>query len=53
MQYDKKCKPPICEYSIAREKCVKPNPYIQFKSRCSRKNISASECTNLYNDNKK
>jgi len=53
MQYDKKCKPPSCEYSIAREKCVKPNPFIQFKSNCSRKNIPFSTCINNYNANKK
>ena len=32
MQFEKNCKPPTCEYSIARQKCVKPNPYIQYKS---------------------
>jgi hypothetical protein len=53
MQYEKKCKPPTCEYSIAREKCVKPNPYIQYKSHCSRNNIPFSTCINNYNANKK
>jgi hypothetical protein len=48
-----KCKPPICEYSIAREKCIKPNPYIQFISKCSRENIPFSSCVNSYNLNKK
>ena len=52
MQYEKKCKPPICEYSIARQKCIKPNPYIQYKSHCSRNNISFSKCINNYNANK-
>ena len=52
MQYEKKCKPPICEYSIAREKCVKPNPFIQYKSHCSRNNIPFSKCINTYNANK-
>jgi hypothetical protein len=52
MQYEKICKPPICEYSIAREKCVKPNPFIQYKSHCSRNNIPFSKCINNYNANK-
>ena len=52
MQYEKKCKPPICEYSIARQKCIKPNPYIQYKSHCSRNNIPFSKCINNYNANK-
>jgi len=49
---DKKCKPPSCEYSIAREKCVKPNPYIQYKSMCSRMNIPFSSCINSYDKEK-
>jgi hypothetical protein len=46
------CIPPTCEYSIAREKCIKPNPYIEYKSYCSRNGISLSDCTSQYNSNK-
>jgi len=50
---DTKCKPPACEYSIAKEKCVKPNPYFQYKSKCSRDKVPFSLCVNLYNADKK
>jgi len=53
MQFEKNCKPPTCEYSIAREKCVKPNPFIQYKSNCTRNNIPFSTCILGYNANKK
>ena len=53
MQFQKNCNPPSCEYSIAREKCVKPNPFIQYKSHCTRNNIPFSSCILGYNANKK
>jgi hypothetical protein len=46
------CKHPTCEYSIAVEKCVKPNPYIEYNSHCSRTNIDPVPCKNNYRINK-
>ena len=40
-----KCEPPKCEYSIFRQKCIKPNPYIERLSYCNRKNISKKDCS--------
>ena len=50
---ENKCKPPACEYSIAKEKCIKPNPYFQYKSKCSRDKVPFSLCVNNYNIDKK
>jgi hypothetical protein len=40
-----KCKPPKCEYSIFRQNCIKPNPYIERLSYCTRNNISKKKCS--------
>ena len=46
------CKRPTCEYSIALEKCVKPNSYIEYKSHCSRNNIDHALCKTIYESDK-
>jgi hypothetical protein len=40
-----KCKPPKCEYSIFRQNCIKPNPYIERLAHCARNNISKKKCS--------
>lgn len=40
----KDCNPPNCQYSIQREDCIRPNPYIERLSYCSRNNISKKDC---------
>ncbi len=44
------CKPPSCVYNENKKKCVKPNPYIQWLSKCGRTNNSISKCKDLYNN---
>ena len=45
-----KCEPPKCEYSIFRQKCIKPNPYIERLSYCNRKNISKKDLEEIIED---
>ena len=44
------CKPPTCVYNENKKKCVKPNPYIQWLSKCGRTNNSIAKCKELYNN---
>ena len=46
------CKNPTCVYSVKSNKCIKPNPYIQYISYCKNlsKNKSLNECKELYKD---
>ena len=39
------CKSPKCEFSLFRESCIKPNPYIERNSYCSRNNIPKNKCS--------
>jgi hypothetical protein len=47
------CVPPKCFYSKKKDKCVKPNPYIETLSWCKRNNIKYQNCRKLYYDDKK
>jgi serine/threonine protein kinase len=48
------CVPPKCFYSKKKDKCVKPNPYIETLAWCKRNNIkNHQECRkNYYTDRK-
>lgn len=46
------CKAPTCQYSKNRNKCIKPNPYIEAISWCRRNKINFNKCKELYNMNK-
>lgn len=48
----KDCKPPTCVYSKNKNKCIKPNSYIQFIANCKDKGHTADECKNNYKSNK-
>ena len=45
----KNCKKPKCVYSVNKKSCIKPNPYIQFISYCTKSNKSLTECKKEYN----
>lgn len=45
----KNCKKPKCVYSVNKKICIKPNPYIQFISYCTKSNKSLTECKKEYN----
>ena len=45
----KNCKKPKCVYSVNKNICIKPNPYIQFISYCTKSNKSLTECKKEYN----
>lgn len=48
-----KCNSSIkCEYSVKKAKCIKPNPYIEYISKCKRDNINRDECELSYKLNK-
>lgn len=50
---DSKCKlPPFCEYSKKKQKCIKPNPYVEYIAKCKRDNIKHDDCKKLYRLNK-
>ena len=50
---DSKCKlPPFCEYSKKKQKCIKPNPYVEYIAKCKRDNIKLDDCKKLYKLNK-
>jgi hypothetical protein len=42
------CKAPNCVYNEKRNKCVKPNPYVQWLSKCKKTLNSIQKCKNLY-----
>ena len=48
----KDCKSPTCVYSKPKDKCVKPNSYIQFISNCKNKDRTLINCKSDYNKNK-
>jgi hypothetical protein len=45
------CKKPKCVLSKDGTKCVKPNPYVVFKSFCAKTGKSATDCIEEYNKN--
>jgi hypothetical protein len=48
-----KCKSaPMCEYSKKKNKCIKPNPYIEYIAKCNRDNIHRDTCKKDYKLNK-
>jgi hypothetical protein len=47
-----KCIEPKCHFSINRNKCVKPNPYIEKIAYCGRNNTKRPECEIKYKNNK-
>jgi len=42
------CKSPTCVFNEKRNKCVKPNPYIQWLSKCRKTIDSIQKCKTLY-----
>jgi len=42
------CKSPLCVYNQNKKKCVKPNPYIQWLSKCGKTTNSITKCRELY-----
>lgn len=47
------CKAPTCYYSKKRNKCVRPNSYIETLSWCRRNKINTAQCRELYYNDKK
>ncbi len=47
------CVPPKCFYLKKKDKCVKPNPYIETLSWCKRNNIKYQNCRKVYYEDKK
>ena len=45
------CKDPTCVYNKDKNKCVKPNSYVQFIANCKSLNKSFDKCKELYNKN--
>jgi hypothetical protein len=43
------CKNPTCVYNKNKNKCVKPNPYVQWLSKCRKTLNSIQKCKSLYN----
>lgn len=43
------CEKPKCQYSEARKKCIKPNPYIEKIAECGRNKIKKETCLKTYN----
>lgn len=48
----KDCKPPKCQYSEAKDKCVQPNPYLEALAWCKRNDINHEKCKDNYNSHK-
>jgi len=46
------CPDPICVYNEKKQKCIQPNPYIQYLSRCKKNKLSKEECNKNYKVNK-
>jgi len=46
------CPDPTCVYNQSKQKCIQPNPYIQYLSRCKKLKLSKEECKNNYKINK-
>ncbi len=46
------CPDPNCVYNENKKKCVQPNPYIQYLSRCKKSKLSKEECDRNYKINK-
>lgn len=42
------CVAPICEYSKKKQKCIKPNPYIEYISNCKKYNKINEDCNLSY-----
>lgn len=42
------CKAPNCVYNEKMNKCVKPNPYVQWLSKCRKTLNSIQKCKSLY-----
>lgn len=47
------CVPPKCFYSKKKDKCIKPNPYIETLAWCKRNNIKYQDCRRVYHDDKR
>jgi hypothetical protein len=45
------CKDPTCVYSKEKNKCVKPNPYVQFIANCKSLNNTFNKCKEIYSKN--
>lgn len=43
------CKAPTCVFNEKKNKCVKPNSYIQWLSKCRKTLDSIKKCKSLYN----
>jgi len=43
------CKAPTCVFNEKKKKCIKPNPYIQWLSKCRKTLNSIKKCKSLYN----
>ena len=43
------CKSPTCVFNEKKNKCVKPNPYVQWLSKCRKTLNSIKKCKSLYN----
>lgn len=43
------CKAPTCVFNEKKNKCVKPNPYVQWLSKCRKTLDSIKKCKSLYN----
>jgi hypothetical protein len=43
------CKAPNCVFNEKKNKCVKPNPYVQWLSKCRKTLNSIKKCKSLYN----
>ena len=50
---DVNCSPPTCHYSDIRNKCTRPNSYIENIAWCKRNNLEHQECKKEYQLNKR
>lgn len=46
------CSPPKCQYLEEKNKCIKPNPYVEMVSWCSRNNLKFNNCVQDYYNNR-
>ena len=45
------CNIPKCHYLVNKNKCIKPNKYIEYISWCKRNKINHNDCKNNYKQN--
>lgn len=46
------CDEPNCKYDNKKQKCIKPNPYIETLKECKKQDVTQSECREFYQSNR-